>query len=365
MIIKQTDIYRKRLSLKYPSAVAYETTEHADHVFLRFQTENGMEGWGCASPDKEVTGETPDSIERFLKKVLPELTGEDPLSENCIMERISLTSRRKNPAAVAAVSIAYWDLLGKILGKPVYAILEGKKHGLTTSYTISLLPLPEALKQAKFALDRGFQILKIKIGDGLEDDRERLKALRDLAGPDVPFRLDANQAYKAEECLDLLHRIKDRNIELIEQPVAKNDLEALNRLASKSHIPVMVDEPVLDSIHLNSLIEKSPVKLVNIKFMKCGGIAEAMYMDSICRKHGIKSMVGCMDESMLSITAACHFALAARSVKYIDLDGHFDIIDDPASGGLMFRKGVLHVKQKSGFGVTIDADTLKHVAGYE
>jgi L-alanine-DL-glutamate epimerase-like enolase superfamily enzyme len=354
MKITGLEIREVPFSLKYPSAVAYATQSQAVNIFLKMETSEGLDGWGCSAPDESVTGETPMSVSRFLKEtVRPLILGRDPLEREVLMKEIRDAEGSQNPAATAAVSISLFDLWGKIMGMPVYSLLGGSARAFPASYTISLLPLETALEQTRQALARGFRILKVKLGEGPELDAHRLEEIRRPAGPQILFRLDANQAYSALETLEFLRMINMENIQFLEQPTPAKELRALKYVTDRSPIPIMADECVLDANDARRIVSEKIAHLVNVKLMKCGGLDEALRIDEICAKGGVGTMLGCMDESALSISAAMHLACAMKSLRYIDLDGHFDIINDIASSAPIFKNGNLEIPSRPGLGVDI------------
>jgi len=354
MKITGLEIREVLFSLKYPSAVAYGTQSQIVNVFLKIETSEGLIGWGCSAPDECVTGETAGSVSRFLNETFRSLIlGRDPLERESLIKEIRDAGGSQNPAATAAVSIALLDLWGKIMEMPVYSLLGGSARVLPTSYTISLLPIQSALEQTRQALARGFRILKVKLGEGPGPDARRIKEIRRLAGPQILFRLDANQSYSAPETLEFLKMIDMENIQFLEQPTPAKELGALKYVTDHSPIPIMADECALDASDVSRIVSEKIAHLVNIKLMKCGGLDEALRIDAICAKGGVGIMLGCMDESALSISAAMHLACAMKSLRYIDLDSHFDIINDIASGAPIFKNGNLELSSRPGFGVDI------------
>ncbi|HPB32049.1 MAG TPA: dipeptide epimerase [Candidatus Sumerlaeota bacterium] len=353
------EIYSGQLPLSYPSAVAYCCQEEAPLIFVRLRHESGMEGWGVAAPDPHVTGETPAAVTDFLasetaRNVIKRGFNPQIAEMSCTPDLVA----RHNPAACAAISMAMADLQGRLCGMPVYALLNGRPRPIPTSYTISLLPMGDSLRQVRMAIKHGFSILKIKLGEDAKSDALRVKEIRRETGPGVKIRLDANQAYTPEEALRLVSLLDSNGIEFLEQPTPAQDLEGLEFLASQSPLPIMADESALNSGETRNLLSRGIVRLVNIKLMKCGGIEDALATDRICGEFRASAMIGCMDESSLSITASLHVMLGSRHIQYADLDGHVDIEGDPADGSLLLRDGILYPPIGPGLGMRVSLEAL-------
>ncbi|HXH27752.1 MAG TPA: enolase C-terminal domain-like protein, partial [Candidatus Polarisedimenticolia bacterium] len=122
-----------------------------------------------------------------------------------------------------------------------------------------------------------------------------------------------------------------------------------------SEVPIMADEPVQTAEDARRLVRARAASLVNIKLMKAGGIGEAAAIAGVADAAGLGSMIGCMDESRIGIAAALHFALSAPGVERADLDGHLDLVDDVARGGLRIDGGyALPLLEEPGLGVSVD-----------
>jgi len=327
----------------------------ADNVILRVATSDGRTGFGCAAPAEEVTGESIDRCRRACREVIvPLLRGADAADRDGL-NAAALAAAPGAPAARAALDIALCDLMGQRAGVPLARLLGMRRQRLPTSITLGIGDPDEVLRRAGRHVADGFRILKVKVGEDWRADARLIHLLRGGFGSGIVLRADANQGYSEEDAAHFLEAVAGDDLELLEQPTAADDLSVMERLQRTTPVPIMADESVRTPPEAKTLVEAAAARLVNIKLMKCGGLQAGSEIASITHAAGIGAMLGCMDESRIGIAAALHLALAAPNTDRADLDGHLDLVDDVARGGVRIEAGyVVPDLDKPGLGVSVD-----------
>jgi L-alanine-DL-glutamate epimerase-like enolase superfamily enzyme len=339
------------LELTEPLRISLGLITHTAIVVTTVETDEGLTGYGEGAPAVFVTGENLEGVAACIRRFEQDLRGVDPLD----LEKVHYLMNRAAvhvPSAKAAVDIACYDLLGQKTGLPVYTLLGGYDDHLTTDITIGLDEPSVMAAKAKKHTARGFDTIKTKVGTDQEQDLARVKAIRNAVGGSVKIRLDANQGWNPKKAVGIIQRLAEFDIELIEQPVPYHDIEGLAYVTRHSPIPIMSDESAFDSKDVLRLIKARAVDLVNIKLMKCGGIYEALKINSICEAAGVECMLGCMiEESNIGISAAASLGAALRNITRFDLDAVFSLRELPVPGGVDFsRNSLLTLPPAPGFG---------------
>jgi L-Ala-D/L-Glu epimerase len=290
------------------------------------------------APAVSYYNESQEGIIEYLESV-PDL-GDDPFDIDAILVNRPSGSR----AARAAIDEALHDLWGKKLSQPLYKLFGLNPNKLPlTSFTIGIDEPEVMAEQAKAA---NYPIIKIKLGS--EKDEAIVAAIRDAT--DAKLLVDANAGWTRERALQIIPRLVDYDLDLVEQPLAVDDVEGYFWLKEKLRarnvdIPIFADETAKTSRDIVKLA--GAVDGVVVKTMKSEGIREALRMIHTARAHDMQVMLGCFVESSVGVTAAAHLAPLC---DYADLDGPLLIKNDPYSG-LKYDGAKLTLPDGPGLGV--------------
>ena len=332
--------------------VAYSSGEAKTRlVYVKITTDEGIVGYGEASPSAMVAGETINGVVETVKYLTPTLVGADPTDIEKI-HKLMDSKILRNPAAKAAIDIACYDIMGKKAGVPVHRMIGATEDSFQTDMTIGIDTVEEMVKEATERKEEGFRILKIKLGNEPEKDIRVIREIRAAVGEDIELRVDANQGYDMETAMRVLTAIKEYGVIEAEQPLPFYDIHGMAELNKISPIDLMADESVHTPVEAEIACQHDACKIINIKMMKCGGIYPALKISEIAEKYGKVCIVGCMSESKLAISAGAAVLLAKKNVVAADLDS-FHCLKNPEigiQGGFTIEKDIITMSDKPGFG---------------
>ena len=328
MKITQVKLGRISTPLRVPFKTALRTVRSVEDVIVELHTDTGAVGYGEAPPTGVITGDTTGAIIGAIRDhIAPAILGRD-LDEFEDLTAAVQKALVHNTSAKAAVDMALWDLLGQKYGAPVYRMLGGARSNIVTDITISVNPPEEMARDARTALERGYDCLKVKVGIDPELDVARLAAVREAVGREVRIRIDANQAWNAKQAVRILDQMQEKglDIEFVEQPVPAADLEGMQYVTRNASVPVLADESVF-----------SP--------------ADALRIASAAEVYGVECMIGCMLEAKISVNAAVELACAKKIITKVDLDGPVLCSEDHILGGAVFNEKDITVSDAPGMGI--------------
>lgn len=333
---------------------ALRSVTHIDDLVVIIDTDSGEVGYGSAPATPTITGDTHDSIMVAIESVIKPLLMDRSIAEISENTNIVQSALIKNTSAKAAVEIALYDLWGKLYQTPLYKLLGGGCNQLKTDITISIDNIDKMLSDCQKALSQGFDILKIKIGNDIHQDIERVKSIYKAVKGNALIRLDVNQGWTAKQTLFALQKLDAAGVELelIEQPVRADDLAGMRYVTERSLTPIMADESAFGPKGVIELITSGAADIINIKLMKTGGLSNAIKIADICDIYHVDCMIGCMLEGSIGVAAAAHLAVAKTNViTKIDLDGPTLGQYDPVQGGVNFNLANITLGDGPGLGI--------------
>ncbi|MEM1120292.1 MAG: dipeptide epimerase [Bacteroidota bacterium] len=351
MKIKRITAFIENLQLTKAYEVAYQVTDKVENAFVTIELADGKMGLGAASPSKVVINETIEDLANNLTTdQLQQWEGRDIRHFRQIIAEVN-AKFPKHSATRTALDIALHDAFGKFLGIPVLEFYGQKVAPMPTSVTIGISSVEETMIEAKEYLQMGFHSLKVKTGKSVAEDVERCVKLREHFGNQIQLRVDANQGYTAQQTSDFYQQTKHLDLELIEQPMPEGKEAEMRTLSESIRNVIACDESLKNAQSAIQLIRAPRVcGIFNIKLMKCGGLLGAFEIANIAKAANVDLFWGCFDESVVSISAALHAALACANTKYLDLDGSLFLGKDVVRNGFDTKEGILYPLAKPGFG---------------
>jgi L-alanine-DL-glutamate epimerase-like enolase superfamily enzyme len=358
--IHTVEIYKLLVPLKEPFVISLGPIHSVQNIVVIIRTQDGCAGYGECSPFLTINGESIDTcfiVGQYFAQVLK---GSDALDIAACMSIMDRTIYG-NSSIKSAFDIALHDIAAQHAGVPIYQYLGGKKDKvLETDMTVSIGDPAKMKADATRFKEEGFPAIKVKLGGSLEEDVERIRAIREGIGPHHPLRIDANQGWgSADNAIQILQALAPFNIEHCEEPIQRFRFMELGRVSAASPIPIMADESCSDEHDAERLIALNACRMFNIKLGKSSGFYRGKMIAELGARAGMHMQVGGFMESRLGMTAAAHLALANDHIHHCDFDTPLMFTEDPVIGGMEYRaNGVIEIPDVPGLGAVIDESWL-------
>ncbi|KJL22240.1 L-Ala-D/L-Glu epimerase [Microbacterium oxydans] len=354
-------VLRVSSPLVRPFVTAVRRTDHLDVVLVEVTDAEGRRGYGEAATSWRVTGESPQSVAAAVAGPLSEVVLQRDAGDPALATDIA-RAIWGNAAARSAVECAVADLSAQQQGSPLVADLASslavdstsRIPRIRTDMTLSAGEPSALAALSEEHVGAGFGCLKIK-ASAAHDTIAGLRAVHAAVGPDITLRVDANQAWDVETAIRVIRAAEDAGLglELVEQPVAAYDLDALAAVTDAVDTPIMADESVRTARDVRRISERGAADLMNLKLAKTGGLAEALVAAEAARTAGLGVVIGCMMESHVGVSAAAHLAAAVAPDVVHDLDAAFWLQSSPVTGGVRLTGDALDLDLNSGNGIGI------------
>jgi L-alanine-DL-glutamate epimerase-like enolase superfamily enzyme len=332
------DLEIARLQLRHTWTTTMSSSAFRDTLHVRY-TRDGITGHGEGAPIVRYQ-ENAAGARQAAESVRDLVTAADPWEFEKLHSEIA---RRLSGqyAAQAALDIALMDWVGQKLGIPLYRYFGlNPDDAPITTFSIGI-DTPEITRQKVREAD-AFPVLKIKVG--LDTDEATIAAVRSVTNK--PLRVDANEGWKdKEEAVRKINWLATQGVEFVEQPMPASMLEETRWVHERVHVPLIADEACQRLSDVPKLV--GIFDGVNVKLDKSGGMLVAFEMIQMARALGLRTMLGCMVSSSVSVTAAAHLS---PLVNYADLDGNLLIANDPFVG-IKVKDGRLILPNGPGLGL--------------
>lgn len=360
--IARVDVYGVEIPLSHPYRDATRTETSSRDALVCITTGDGAIGWGAGAPRRVPTGETLESTFAVLREIAPLLLNADPFA----IAALHLRLRRALPfnhAAICAIDLAVHDLVGRLLGRPVYDLLGGLVRDTMPAFELLPLDSPERMAElGAEARERGIRTFKVKVDADVITGLERVARLR-RAVSDATIIVDANTSWVPAEAVVACRSFAAEGVTIVEQPVAAWDLDGLAFVRGRAGVRIAADESMRPD-YLPELVRRRVVDVMNIKLNREGGLLPAKHIAAVAEVTGFEVIAGSVVQNALLDAACAHFFASTPVVGYNESGKAPAWHPADIAHGLVVADGVVHVPEGPGLGVTVDLQAVSRFAAW-
>ncbi|MDI6753223.1 MAG: mandelate racemase/muconate lactonizing enzyme family protein [Thermodesulfobacteriota bacterium] len=361
MKIEKIEIFSIRVPLKRAAESAHGLATEQDSVIAKISTASGGYGIGAAEPLPGYDEESKDEILTTLQNhLIPKIIGESPFQIRRILELMD-AEISGHLGSKAIIEMALFDLLGKMLGVPVYTFFGGKvKDLIQLNGWVGLVTPEEAKREAQDLLDKGFRSLKVKINPDVAAGKRRVEAVRSVVKDKIQIRVDANESLDLKQAEEAAIALKPLDILYLEQPFPRNSFEDFVTFSRMSPVKLMADESIHDMESLLHILKSGSTQFVKVKVQKMGGLLKTYQAVQVAEAFGIPVILGHGFGLTVNTLAELHLAASTNAIlDGCEAVGPFKMADDVVIKPLFMDKGFIPVSNKPGLGADLDEEKLK------
>lgn len=335
-----------------------------DFVICKLISNSGKEGVGEIFVWLPETGVSPNQIIEAIQNSLKNyILGENPFNIEKINHRMDVNIARSE-CAKGILDMACYDLMGKILGRPIYELIGGSS--VNKLQNTALIPLGDPMLMkglVRSYYKKGYRSFRLKLGNGIQEDKNALKAIRKTFGNEISIRVDYNQAYTPRIAVRAIKAIEPYGIEYAEQPVRTDDFLGLAYVQKRVTTPLMVHESFFTLQDFTTLVELSAVEVLGINSERPGGITKALKAINYAKMRGLgvvlhNQPLGIASAFQIHLGAACYYQITYPMELFGQEMMEDDLIEEPID----YSNGMIQIPDGPGWGVTLDEKALKKYA---
>lgn len=354
--MKITDIKTHLLELNFKIKIGSMPRFKATGLYINIKTDEGIDGWGLSHWNLSN-----EAQKQFIDEALSRLLiGENPFMTEKIFHTIYHSSNRIMfgiPQATSAIQVALWDIIGKATKQPIYKLLGGMKEKVK-----AYASMPRGYKAravagvVEAAADKGFEAVKLRIGNGPKKDKKLLKTVRE-SFPDIDIMVDANSAYEdVWTALEVAEICGEYNITWLEEPMPSDNLNGLARLRELSPVPIAGGENDMGTFRFQDILEKGCYDIIQPDVTRSGGYLQLKKIDAMAEVKSIQLIPHIFGFGHI-LASNLHFIMASRCpwCEFPFIPEVYQLLEDP----IKQENGYVKALKDPGLGVEINQEMFE------
>jgi L-rhamnonate dehydratase len=336
-------------------------------VIVKITTDEGVEGIGVVALGS-------DALARIVEtRLAPLITGRDPFDVEILWElmyRSTLNIGRKGIAleAISGVDIALWDIMGKSVGKPVFALMGGRTRSSIRTYAsagYAMEDLDQLVEMARGYRAQGYTAMKMRFGWGPADGRagmrrniEMVSKLRDAIGDDMDLMADAYMGWTAQYAIEMLEKLKPFELAWVEEPISADDYDGYARLRASTSIAIAGGEHEFTRYGFKELITRGCVDIVQLDVNRCGGLTEARKIVALAQAFSLPVIPHAPETPNVHLVMAHHNMPMVEVFPNHGRDGD-SFTGELVMGGPVFADGYMTMPDTPGLGIELNTELVE------
>lgn len=332
----------------------YKAGTSKESLIIRIETDDGIEGWGEA-PQRWIEGNAFSGSE--ADTVNAKLAGWDPFD----LERLYVEGGIRDTYLQSAIEMAFWDIMGKATGKPVYQLLGGsvRSPDIELAACMGIQPYDKAGELARLYVEMGFSTLKTKAGRDAEEDLTMVRGVRDAVGEKLKLRIDANMGYSPHEAFIVARDLEPFALEYFEQPMPMYELGCAAEIRARTTTPVGLNESVTSLDMVMEIIGLGAADVLLPDTYQCGGILAVKKVAALAEGAGIPCVMHCAHDLGPKTAAMLHIVVSTPVFALANDCTYYGLVDDIIRNPFQIERGRMRVPTAPGLGIEIDPAKLE------